>query len=56
MSTELGTAQPGTQNDVFMLDLCSKEYFINEQTRVVQRYEGKISDNVTKIFEGGFKN
>ena len=44
-------AQPGTQNDVFMLDLCSKEYFANEQTRVVQRYEGKISDNVTKILK-----
>ena len=43
--------QPGTQNDVFMLDLCSKEYFANEQTRVVQRYEGKISDNVTKILK-----
>ena len=34
-----------------MLDLCSKEYFANEQTRVVQRYEGKISDNVTKILK-----
>jgi len=44
-------AQPGTQNDVYMLDLCSKEYFANEQTRVVQRYEGKISDNVTKILK-----
>jgi hypothetical protein len=44
-------AQPGTQNDVYMLDLCSKEYFANEQSRVVQRYEGKISDNVTKILK-----
>ena len=43
-------AQPGTQNDVYMLDLCSKEYF-NEQSRVVQRYEGKISDNITKILK-----
>jgi|TARA_B100000035_G_scaffold160893_1_gene137120 hypothetical protein len=44
-------AQPGTQNDVYMLDLCSKDYFANEQTRVVRRYEGKISDNVTKILK-----
>ena len=44
-------AQPGTQNDVYMLDLCSKEYFANEQSRVVQRYEGKISDNITKILK-----
>ena len=44
-------AQPGTQSDMYMLDLCSKEYFANEQSRVVQRYEGKISDNVTKILK-----
>ena len=24
-------AQPGTQNDVFMLDLCSKEYFLTNR-------------------------
>tara|TARA_B100000085_G_scaffold80133_1_gene72215 strand:- start:1685 stop:3034 length:1350 start_codon:yes stop_codon:yes gene_type:complete len=42
-------ATPGTQSDMFMLDLCSKEYFANEQTRVVKRYEGKISDNVINI-------
>ncbi len=44
-------AQPGTQSDMYMLDLCSKEYFANEQSRVVQRYEGKISDNITKILK-----
>ena len=42
-------ASPGTTRDMFMLDLCSKEYFANEQTRVVKRYEGKISDNVINI-------
>ena len=36
-------ASPGTQNDTYFIDLCSKEYFANEQTRVVKRYEGKIS-------------
>jgi len=44
-------AQPGTQSDFYMLDLCSKEHFANEQSRVVQRYEGKISDNITKILK-----
>ena len=48
-------AQPGTQNDVYMLDLCSKEYFANEQSRVVQRYEGKISDNIIKILKDVLK-
>ena len=42
-------ATPGTSKDVYYIDLCSKEYFANEQTRVVKRYEGKISDSVTSI-------
>ena len=42
---------PGTQTDVYFLDFASKEYFANEQTRVVKRYEGKISDNVTTILQ-----
>ena len=42
-------ATPGTQKDVYFIDLCSKEYFANEQTRVVKRYEGKISDSVSSI-------
>ena len=48
-------AQPGTQNDVYMLDLCYKEYFANEQSRVVQRYEGKLSDNIIKILRAVLK-
>ncbi len=42
---------PGTQQDLYFLDFASKEYFANEQTRVVKRYEGKISDNVTTILQ-----
>ena len=37
-------AVPGTQQDVYVVDFASKEYFGNTQTRVVKRYEGKISD------------
>ena len=44
-------ATPGTQSDTYFIDLCSKEYFANEQTRVVKRYEGKISDNVSVILK-----
>jgi len=40
---------PGTQKDVYTLDFSSKEYFGNTQTRVVKRYEGKISDHVNQI-------
>ena len=40
---------PGTQTDVYVVDFASKEYFANTQTRVVKRYEGKISDHVTSI-------
>lgn len=40
---------PGTQKDVYFLDLCSRELLTNEQVRVVKRYDGKISNNVKKI-------
>ena len=40
---------PGTQRDVYIVDFASKEYFANTQTRVVKRYEGKISDHVNSI-------
>ena len=40
---------PGTQKDVYIVDFTSKEYFANTQTRVVKRYEGKISDHVNSI-------
>ena len=42
-------ADPGSQKEVFSIDFASKEYFANEQSRVLGRYEGKISEHVTKI-------
>ena len=42
-------ADPGTSKDVFFVDFASKEYFANEQQRVIKRYEGKISDHVKEI-------
>ena len=39
----------GTSKDVFFVDFASKEYFANEQQRVMKRYEGKISDHVKEI-------
>ncbi|MHA1542059.1 MAG: hypothetical protein ACTSQH_03710 [Candidatus Hodarchaeales archaeon] len=40
---------PGTEKDLYQLDFVSKEYFLNEQSRVVKRYEGNISTNVGVI-------
>ncbi len=40
---------PGTQKDVYSIDLCTREFIANEQTRVVKRYDGKISDSVKSI-------
>ena len=40
---------PGTQKDVYVIDLCTREFLTNEQTRVKKRYDEKISDNVRKI-------
>ena len=42
-------ADPGSQKEVFSIDFASKEYFANEQSRVLGRYEGKISEHVNKI-------
>ena len=42
---------PDTQKDVYLLDLCPKEVFTNEQTRVLKIYDGKVSDNVRKILK-----
>jgi len=39
----------GTQKDVYSMDFTSRELFANEQSRVVKRYDGKISENVKKI-------
>ena len=40
---------PGTQKDVYSLDFSPREFFANEQCRIVRRYDGKISDNIRKI-------
>ena len=41
----------------YFLELASKELFKNDETRVVQRYDGKISDNVKKyLFLGDCLN
>ena len=40
---------PGTQSDRYTIDFASQEYFSNELTRVVKRYEGKISDHVNSV-------
>jgi len=42
---------PGTQRDTYYLDLCTRESIANEQIRVVQRYNGRISDNVATILK-----
>ena len=38
-----------TSKTIATFDLCTKEFLANEQTRVVKRYSGKISENVKKI-------
>ena len=48
---------PGTQKDVYVIDLCTREFLANEQTRVMKRYDEKISDNVRTILteQGGIQ-
>jgi hypothetical protein len=40
-----------TQKSAYMFDLVSKEYLMNESTRVVKRYDGKISESAEKILK-----
>lgn len=42
-------ADPGTQKDLYFLDFCSLEFLKNEQTRIIKRYDVKISEAVRKI-------
>ena len=51
----LRDVDPGTSKDVYYLDFASKEFFANEQTRVVKKYEGNIGDNVEKILKDVLK-
>lgn len=38
-----------TQKNVYIIEMVSKEYLVNESVRVIKRYDGKISDSVNKI-------
>ena len=40
---------PGTQKDSYFIDLCTREFISNEQSRCVERYNEKISDNINRI-------
>lgn len=39
------------KNAGYTFHLCTKEFLGNEQVRVLERYDGKISDSVRKIFQ-----
>ena len=45
------TIESYSKPKVFTLDLSPKEFFDNELTRVVRRYDGKISESVDKILK-----
>jgi hypothetical protein len=50
----VSAVSPGTQKDVFILDLCTRDYLANEQVRIKKSFQGKISDSVREII--GDKN
>lgn len=45
----------GTNTESYIIDFCSAETFANEQSRVVERYSGKISENVKTILTDKLK-
>ena len=48
-------ADPGTQKDLYFIDFVSKDFLSNDKTRVVSRYDGKISANVGSILKNVLK-
>lgn len=40
---------PGTQRDLYFIDFSTREFIANEQSRVLKRYNGSISDNIRRI-------
>jgi len=42
---------PGTQKDIYFVDFSSAEHFYNQESRIVERYEGKIADHVETILK-----
>lgn len=47
----VSAGQPGTQKDVLIIDLCTRDYFANEQVRIKKCFQGKISDSVFEIIK-----
>lgn len=45
----VGRVLPTTQNVSYRMDLCPREFLANNQTRIVRRYDGQISNNIRKI-------
>ena len=48
---KVSNIDPGTQKDVYSIELCPREYLANNQTRVVKRYDGRINSNVVEILK-----
>ena len=48
---KISNIDPGTQKDVYSIELCPREYLANNQTRVVKRYDGRINNNVVEILK-----
>jgi len=44
-----------TNTETYIIDFCSAETLANEQSRVVERYSGKISENVKTILTDKLK-
>jgi len=42
---------PGSQQDIYVVDFSSAEHFSNQESRIIERYEGKISDHIETIEE-----
>jgi len=47
---------PGSQQDIYVVDFSSAEHFSNQESRIIERYEGKISDHIETILKDKLKS
>lgn len=51
---KVAAGAPGTQKDVIGIELATRDYFANEQTRIKKSFQGKISDTVYEIVKSQY--
>ena len=52
---KVSNIDPSTQEEIYSMQFRPQEFFHNNQTRVVKRYDGRINNNIVKILQQTLK-